>query len=108
MALAWTYRRDYSAAIFPIPAVNEPVRRVGGGLFPHDTLLLVLATLLPVGLGLDTLWYARPRRRLGTWFLWRAAVFPAPGRPRPRRPQALPRLHCLPARSCLARSSPTG
>ena len=75
MAIAWMYRHDYTAVNFPM----LPVRDVKGGRVAVwsmiNAVLLVLVSLLPVVLGLDSIWYAAAASGCGLWFLWRAAGF---------------------------------
>jgi heme o synthase len=75
MAVAWTYRRDYSAVHFPM----LPVRDESGGKVAAwsliNTVALVIVSLLPVALGLATKAYGLAAGMLGAWFLWRAVVF---------------------------------
>jgi protoheme IX farnesyltransferase len=75
MALAWTYRRDYSAVHFPmLPVRDESGTWVAWWSFVN-TLGLAVVSLLPVWLGLNTLWYGGAAAVCGAWFLWRAAWF---------------------------------
>lgn len=78
MAVAWTYRRDYSAVHFPM----LPVRDESGGKVAAwslvNTIALVAVSLLPVVLGLATKAYGIAAVLLGAWFLWRAIVFLRP------------------------------
>lgn len=75
MAVAWTYRRDYSAVHFPM----LPVRDESGGKVAVwslvNTIALVVVSLLPVFLGLATRGYGLAAAVCGAWFLWRAIVF---------------------------------
>jgi protoheme IX farnesyltransferase len=75
MAIAWTYRRDYSAVNFPMLPVRD---RAGGKVAAWSfvaTLALVVVSLLPVALGLDSRWYGVAAAALGIFFLWRAGAF---------------------------------
>ncbi|MSU23737.1 MAG: protoheme IX farnesyltransferase [Opitutus sp.] len=75
MAIAWTYRRDYSAVHFPmLPVRDEAGGRVAAWAF-FNTLSLVLVSLLPVALGFTTRWYGAIAAAGGAWFVWRAAGF---------------------------------
>lgn len=78
MAVAWTYRRDYSAVHFPM----LPVRDEAGGKVAIwsliNTVALVVVSVLPVALGLATRAYGIAAALLGAWFLWRAIVFLRP------------------------------
>lgn len=75
MAIAWTYRRDYSTVHFPM----LPVRDESGGKVAVwslvNTFALVVVSLLPVALGLATKAYGLAAAVFGAWFLWRAIVF---------------------------------
>ena len=75
MAIAWTYRRDYSAVHFPM----LPVRDEAGGKVAVwslvNTVALVVVSLLPVWHGLTTKAYGLAAGVFGAWFLWRAIVF---------------------------------
>ena len=75
MAIAWTYRRDYSAVHFPM----LPVRDESGGKVAIwsliNTIALVGVSLLPVALGHTTKAYGLAAAVFGAWFLWRAVVF---------------------------------
>jgi protoheme IX farnesyltransferase len=75
MAIAWTYRRDYAAAEFPMLAVRD----AGGGRVAAwsliHTVLLVGVSLLPVPLGYCNAVYGAAAAGLGGWFLWRAVAF---------------------------------
>jgi len=75
MAIAWIYRRDYSAVHFPMPTVTDETGRMAARWSFANALLLVLVSLLPVALHLDTRWYGAAAIAGGAWFLWRAAMF---------------------------------
>jgi heme o synthase len=78
MAIAWTYRRDYSAVNFPmLPVRDESGGRVAGWAFAA-TLALVALSVLPSFLGLDSPWYGAAAGGVGALFLWRAAQFLRP------------------------------
>jgi heme o synthase len=75
MAIAWTYRRDYSAVNFPmLPVRDESGTKVARWSFVA-TVALVVVSLLPAYLGLDSLWYAGAAALAGAGFVWRAAGF---------------------------------
>jgi protoheme IX farnesyltransferase len=78
MAVAWTYRRDYSAVHFPM----LPVRDEAGGRVAAwsliNTVALVIVSLLPVALGLASKAYGLAAAICGGWFLWRAIKFLKP------------------------------
>lgn len=75
MAVAWTYRKDYSAVHFPM----LPVRDESGGKVAAwsliNTFALVVVSLLPVAFGLASRAYGLAAGLCGAWFLWRAIVF---------------------------------
>ena len=75
MAVAWIYRRDYSAVHFPM----LPVRDTGGNRVAAWSLInaiaLLAASLLPVFLGLASKAYGTAAALAGAWFVWRAIAF---------------------------------
>ena len=78
MAIAWTYRRDYSAVHFPmLPVRDESGAKVALWSFAA-TLALVTVSLLPVFLGRASAWYGLAAGAIGACFLWRAGVFLRP------------------------------
>lgn len=78
MAVAWTYRRDYSAVEFPmLPVRDESGAWVSGWSF-FNTVLLVAVSVLPQVLKLATGYYTAAAALAGAWFLWRAADFIRP------------------------------
>ncbi len=78
MAIAWTYRRDYSAVNFPmLPVRDESGGKVAGWSF-IATLGLVAVSLMPLALGLASAWYGTAAAVVGAFFLWRAAAFMRP------------------------------
>lgn len=78
MAVAWTYRRDYSAVHFPM----LPVRDHEGGQVARwsllNTLALIAVSLLPSFLNLTSICYAGVTVLLGAWFIARAVSFLRP------------------------------
>lgn len=81
MAIAWTYRRDYSAVHFPM----LPVRDEKGGFVAAwslvNTLALVAVSLLPWTLGFATAWSGGIALAGGLFFIACAVKFlPAKGR----------------------------
>lgn len=75
MAVAWYYRRDYSAVDFPMLPVRDETGRWVAGWSLVATLCLVAVSLLPVALGLASRIYGAAAALAGLWFLWRAAQF---------------------------------
>jgi len=75
MAVAWIYRRDYSAVNFPmLPVRDESGGKVATWSFAN-TLALVVVSLLPAALGYTSRWYGGVAALGGAWFVWRAATF---------------------------------
>ncbi len=78
MAIAWTYRSDYSAVHFPM----LPVRDESGGKVAlwslAATAALTVVSVLPAFLGLASRWYGAAALAVGACFLWRAAAFLRP------------------------------
>ncbi len=75
MAVAWMYRRDYSAVHFPmLPVRDESGVRVAAWAL-INTVALVVVSLLPVVMGLTSKGYGLAAALGGGWFLWRAIVF---------------------------------
>ena len=78
MAIAWTYRKDYSTVKFPMLPVRDGTGgKVAAWAFTA-TLALVAVSLLPAFLGLDSPWYGAAAGAVGALFLWRAAGFLRP------------------------------
>jgi len=75
MAIAWTYRRDYSTVHFPmLPVRDDSGRWVAAWSFV-TAVALVAVSLLPWKLGLATIWSGLPAAICGLWILWRATLF---------------------------------
>ena len=75
MAIAWTYRRDYSAVHFPmLPVRDETGNRVAAWSLVNAVALLIVS-LLPVYLGLASKAYGIVAALAGAWFVWRAIAF---------------------------------
>jgi protoheme IX farnesyltransferase len=78
MAVAWTYRRDYSAVHFPmLPVRDETGARVAAWSL-INTVALIIVSVLPVFMGLASKAYGIAASICGVWFLWRAIVFLRP------------------------------
>lgn len=75
MAVAWTYRKEYSAVHFPM----LPVRDESGTWVAWWSLVncvaLVVVSVLPVALGLASKAYGVAALLCGAWFIWRAVAF---------------------------------
>jgi len=75
MAIAWTYRKDYTAVNFPmLPVRDESGAKVARWSFVA-TLLLVAVSLVPAFIGLTSRAYGCAAAVVGVWFLWRAGAF---------------------------------
>ena len=75
MAIAWTYRRDYSLVHFPmLPVRDEAGGKVAAWSFAN-TLAVVVVSLLPVAWGLASRGYGLVAAIFGAGFIWRAVVF---------------------------------
>jgi len=75
MAIAWTYRQDYSAVNFPmLPVRDETGSKVARWSFVA-TFLLVVVSVLPPFMGLSSAWYGAAAGVVGAAFLWRAGAF---------------------------------
>ena len=78
MAVAWIYRRDYSAVHFPmLPVRDETGNRVAAWSL-INAVALVIVSLLPVFLGLASHAYGLAAALGGAWFVWRAIAFTGP------------------------------
>jgi len=75
MAIAWTYRQDYSAVHFPMASVRDPSGRWVAIWSFINCAALVVVSLLPLALHLDTAWYGTVAAAGGAWVLWRGARF---------------------------------
>ena len=79
MAIAWTYRRDYSAVHFPMLPVRDESGKQVAVWSLINTVALVLVSALPTFLGLATPYYLAAAVVGGAWFLVRALIFLRPG-----------------------------
>jgi protoheme IX farnesyltransferase len=75
MAIAWTYRKDYSAVHFPMLPVRDASGAKVAGWSLAATLALVAVSLLPVALGLASAAYGVGAALAGFLFIWRAFGF---------------------------------
>ena len=83
MAVAWMYRRDYSAVHFPmLPVRDETGNRVAAWSLINAVALLIV-TLLPVFLGLASKAFGVAAALTGAWFVWRAIAFTRPAQREP-------------------------
>jgi len=76
MAIAWLYRRDYSAVEFPI--VRDESGNWTAAWSLVNAVLLLVVSLLPWKLGLASGYYNLVAALSGLWFLWRAFRFLRP------------------------------
>lgn len=75
MAVAWTYRKDYSAVHFPMLAVRDESGSWVAAWSLINTVALLVVSVLPAFLGLTTRYYGAAAALLGAWFVWRAIAF---------------------------------
>jgi protoheme IX farnesyltransferase len=75
MAVAWTYRRDYSAVHFPMLPVRDETGNWVAVWSLINTVALVVVSVLPVFLGIATKAYGIAAALVGAWFVWRAIAF---------------------------------
>jgi protoheme IX farnesyltransferase len=78
MAVAWTYRRDYTAVEFPMLPVRDESGVWVAWWSLVNTVFLLVVSLLPSLLGLATWYYGVAAGLAGLWFLSRAARFLRP------------------------------
>jgi protoheme IX farnesyltransferase len=97
MAIAWTYRRDYSSVHFPmLPVLDESGEKVARWSLTATVALLAVSVLPPV-LHLSSPWYGFAALAVGAGFLLRALQFLRPeGRDRSARRLFLYSLAYLP------------
>lgn len=97
MAVAWTYRRDYTVVDFPMLAVLDQTGVWVARWSLVNTLLLVVVSVLPAFLRLTSWYYAAAAVACGAWFLWRAVRFLRPdGRDQAARKLFLASIGYLP------------
>lgn len=75
MSLAWTYRRDYASAGFPMSSVIDPSGRRASLQSLLFTVLLILSSLLPSLYGYTTFSYTLVALGVGSWLLFHAIRF---------------------------------
>jgi len=78
MAIAWVYRRDYSAVDFPMLAVRDETGNWTAAWSLVNALALLVVSLLPWWLGLASGYYCVVAAVSGAWFCWRAWRFLRP------------------------------
>ena len=78
MAVSWIYRKDYSAVHFPmLPVRDESGKKVAAWSL-INAIALVVVSVLPCFLGLDSLGYGVFAGLVGLWFIFRAVKFLRP------------------------------
>jgi len=75
MAIAWLYRRDYSAVHFPMLPVRDESGSTVALWSLINTVALVVVSVLPSFLGLTSKYYLFFAVLCGAWFLFRAIKF---------------------------------
>jgi protoheme IX farnesyltransferase len=75
MAVAWIYRRDYSAVHFPMLPVRDATGNRVALWSLVNAIVLLGVSLLPVFLGLASRAYGLAAALVGAWFVWRAIAF---------------------------------
>ena len=78
MAVAWRHRKDYSTVHFPMLPVRDESGKLVARWALINTIALIIVSLLPVVLRLDTWYYGAAAAASGAWFLYRAIVFLRP------------------------------
>lgn len=77
MAIAWTFRHDYSAAGFPMLTVVDPSGRKAGIWATVNAAALLLISLLPLAWGACSWIYGVTALVFGSWMLYRSYAFAA-------------------------------
>lgn len=75
MAVAWTYRKEYSAVHFPMLPVRDESGTWVAWWSLVNCIALVAVSVLPVMMGLASKAYGVAALLCGAWFLWRAVAF---------------------------------
>jgi protoheme IX farnesyltransferase len=75
MAVAWIYRRDYSAVHFPMLPVRDATGNIVAAWSLINAVALLGVSVLPVFLGLASKAYGVAAVLAGAWFVWRAIAF---------------------------------
>lgn len=98
MAIAWTFRKDYEAAGFPMLTVIDPSGRKAGIWATVNAVALLLISLLPVLWGECSWIYAAMATVFGIWILVRSYRFAsAPNRDKAARKLFFNSIFYLPA-----------
>lgn len=75
LALSWMYRKDYARGGYRMSAIDDETGVSTGALMVAFTLLTVVASLLPVWMGLASWGYGVAAVALGAYFLHPSLVF---------------------------------
>ena len=78
MAIAWTYRKDYSNVDFPMLPVRDEKGDWVASWSLVNAILLLAVSVLPAFMGLTTIYYGIIAGITGLWFCWKAVVFLRP------------------------------
>lgn len=75
MAIAWTFRKDYESAGFPMLTVVDPSGRKAGIWATLNAIALLIVSVLPIALGLCSWFYTTVAAVFGIWMLARSIAF---------------------------------
>ncbi|MBK1876399.1 heme o synthase [Pelagicoccus mobilis] len=75
MAIAWTFRKDYESAGFPMLTVVDPSGRKAGIWATINAVALLAVSVLPIFLGLCSWLYTTVAAVFGIWMLVRSITF---------------------------------
>jgi len=75
MAIAWTFRKDYELAGFPMLTVVDPSGRKAGIWATVNAVALLVVSVLPIFLGLCSWFYTSVAAVFGIWMLARSIAF---------------------------------
>jgi protoheme IX farnesyltransferase len=78
MAIAWTYRKDYSTVDFPMLSVRDEKGDWVAAWSLVNAILLLTVSVLPTFLGLASIYYVIVAGLAGLWFVWKAIIFLRP------------------------------
>lgn len=70
MAIAWIYRDDYRRAGMPMPTVVDPQGGFAGRQMVIYAVALLIASLIPVRVGMVGYIYGAGAAATGLWYLW--------------------------------------
>ncbi|WP_309005221.1 heme o synthase [Pelagicoccus sp. SDUM812005] len=75
MAIAWTFRKDYGSAGFPMLTVVDPSGKKAGIWATVNAVALLVVSLLPIFFGLCGWLYTIVAAVFGVWYLIRSIAF---------------------------------